>query len=256
MSDLAALPDLLDRTAAAVRSALGRHLEEHPDSWRDKGDRPGQYRLDLVADAAALEVLRRGGVGILSEESGLEGADAEIVVVVDPVDGSTNASRGLPWYATSLCAVDAQGPLVALVENLATGTRYTAVRGEGARRDGRGIEPSTVQRIDGALLVLNGYAPDYLHWRQYRSLGASALDLCSVADGRVDGTIDCTDSALGPWDYMGAMLILSEVGAHIADARGRDLVVLDHDARRTPVSAGTVELFDSLLDARQRQPAW
>ena len=236
--------------------ALGRHLEENPESWRDRGDRPGQYRLDLVADAAALPVLRAGGVGILSEESGLESGDADVVVVVDPVDGSTNASRGLPWYATSLCAVDDQGPLASLVVNLATGTRYSAVRGEGAFCDGRPIRTSTVTQIDRAMLVLNGYSPEYLQWRQYRSLGATALDLCSVADGRVDGTIDCADSALGPWDYLGAMLVLSEAGASIADAQGRELVVLDHDARRIPVSAGTPELFEQLLDARRRQPAW
>lgn len=256
VTDLAIVTDLLDRTAVAVGAALGRHLETHPESWRDRGERPGQYRLDLVADEAALEVLRRGQVGILSEESGLEGADAEVVVVVDPVDGSTNASRGLPWYATSLCAVDADGPLAALVVNLATGTRYAAVRGQGATCDGRPIRTSTVTDIGRAMLVLNGYSPEYLQWRQYRALGATALDLCSVADGRVDGTIDCADSALGPWDYLGAMLVLSEAGASIADAHGRDLLVIDHAARRTPVSAATPELFEVLLAARQRQPAW
>ena len=256
MPDHDAVTTLLDQTAEAVAAALGRHLEEHPDAWRDRGDRPGQYRLDLVADDAALQVLRRGGVGILSEESGLEGGDADVVVVVDPVDGSTNASRGIPWYATSLCAVDDQGPLAALVVNLATGTRYRAVRGGGAFCDGRPIRTSTVTQMDRAMLVLNGYSPEYLHWKQYRSLGATALDLCSVADGRVDGTIDCADDALGPWDYLGAMLVLSEAGARIGDAQGRELVVVDHDARRTPVSAGTPELFEALLAARRRQPSW
>ncbi|CAN5556674.1 hypothetical protein BH10ACT3_BH10ACT3_06570 [soil metagenome] len=254
--DDAALLQLLDDTAAAVAAALDTDAARDADSWRDKGERPGQYRIDLVADAAALDVLRRGGVGILSEESGLEDEHNELVVVVDPVDGSTNASRGIPWYATSLCAVDAQGPRASLIVNLATGTRYQALRGGGATRDGRPIMPSTAQSLPEALIVLNGYSPSYLHWHQHRSLGASALDLCSVADGRVDGTMDCTDSALGPWDYMGALLLLSEVGAHIADAEGRELVVLDHNARRTPVSAGTPELFEELLAARREQPEW
>ena len=250
------LLDLLDNTARAVADALDADSAARPDSWRDRGERPGQYRIDLVADAAALAVLRAAGVGILSEESGLEDRGNDLVVVVDPVDGSTNASRGLPWYATSLCAVDVDGPRAALVVNLATGVRYQALRGGGATRDGRPIRPSESRTVGDALLVLNGYSPTYLQWRQYRALGATALDLCSVADGRVDGTIDCTDSALGPWDYMGAMLVLGEVGAHIGDAQGRDLVVLDHDARRTPVSAGTEELFDELMAARRRQPGW
>lgn len=241
---------VLDATAAAVAAALAADLVGRPDDTRDRGGRPGQYRIDLVADEAALGVLRAAGVGILSEESGLEDPDNDLVVVVDPVDGSTNASRGIPWYATSLCAVDAEGPRAALVVNLATGTRYQALRGGGATRDGAPIQPSRATTIPDSLLVLNGYAPTHLGWRQYRSLGATALDLCSVADGRVDGTVDCTDSALGPWDYLGAMLVLSEAGGHLADAQGRELVVLDHGARRTPVSAGTPELLEALMAVR------
>ena len=64
---------------------------------------------------------------------------------------------------------------------------------------------------------------------------------------------DWAHDALGPWDYLGAMLVLSEAGGHLADAAGRDLVVLDHAARRTPVAAGTAELLDVLLAARTAQ---
>lgn len=241
---------LLDATASAVRDALVADLVQRPDDTRERGDRPGQYRIDLVADEAALTVLRRAGVGILSEESGLEDPDNELVVVVDPVDGSTNASRGIPWYAISLCAVDVDGARAALVTNLATGTRYEAVRGGGATRDGHPIRPSGATSISESLLVLNGYSPRHLRWRQYRSLGATALDLCSVADGRVDGTIDWAEDALGPWDYLGAMLVLTEAGGHVRDALDRDLLVLDHDARRTPVAAGTPELLEALLAER------
>ena len=247
---------LLEDTAAAVAAPLDGHAVGRPGVWRQPGDRPGLYLLDLVADDAALPVLHKAGVGVLSEESGLHDPGNGLVVVIDPVDGSTNASRGIPWYATSLCAVDDEGPLAALVVNLATGTRYQAVRGGGATVDGRPIEPAGATSIGGAFVVLNGYSPEYLKWRQYRSLGASALDLCSVADGRVDGTIDCSVDALGPWDYLGALLVLSEVGAHVGDVDGRELVVLDHDARRTPVSACTEELYEELLAARRRMPAW
>ncbi len=243
---------LLESTADSVAAALSADLADRPDRSRDRGDRPGQYRIDLVADAAALAVLRSAGVGILSEESGLEDPSNPLIVVVDPVDGSTNASRGVPWYATSLCAVDSDGPRVALVRNLATGTTYRAWRGGGATRDGRPIRPSGATTIPDSLLLLNGYAPTHLGWRQYRSLGATALDLCSVADGSVDGTVDCTESALGPWDYLGAMLVLGEAGGLIADAQGRDLVELSHTTRRTPVSASTPELFHELMRAREQ----
>jgi fructose-1,6-bisphosphatase/inositol monophosphatase family enzyme len=100
-----------------------------------------------------------------------------------------------------------------------------------------------------AVVVLNGYPPQHLGWRQYRALGATALDLCAVADGRVDATVDCATDALGPWDYLGAMLVLSEAGCVVEDLHGRDLVDVRHDARRTPVSAATPELLGALRGA-------
>ena len=96
---------VLGEAAAAVQAALGR-LED----WGPAGTRPGQYRSDLVADEAVVAVLDRAGLGTLSEESGLHHPDRPVVVVVDPLDGSTNAARGIPWFACSLCAVDRDGP--------------------------------------------------------------------------------------------------------------------------------------------------
>ena len=117
------------------------------DDWSLAGTRAGQYRSDLAADAAALEVLEPAGVGVLSEESGRHRPDAEVVVVLDPVDGSTNAAHGIPWYATSLCAVDGDGARAALVVNLASGDRFEAVRGGGARRNGASIVPAEAARV-------------------------------------------------------------------------------------------------------------
>ena len=57
--------------------------------------------------------------------------------------------------------------------------------------------------------------------------------------------------AHGVWDYLGGMLICEEAGAVVVDASGRDLVVLDHAARRTPVAAATPELLDALLGVRR-----
>lgn len=250
------LLDLLDSVAGAIAETLAAHLREHPEQRRNRGERPGQFGLDLVADAAALPLLTGAGVGVLSEESGLDDPGNGIVVVVDPVDGSTNASRRIPWYATSLCAVVDGEPSVSIVQNLATGVRHTGVRGVGADRDGVPIAVGDARRFEEAFLILNGYQPEYLQWRQYRSLGATALDLCAVADGSADATMDCADDALGPWDYLGAALIITEAGGHIGDAFGRDLVALDHSARRVPVSAGTEELFEFVGDARRRMPAW
>lgn len=238
--------DVLHAAADAVRAALDEVVD-----WAPRTDRPGQYEIDVVADAAARLVLDAAGVGVLSEESGWFREDAAVVVVIDPVDGSTNASRRIPWYATSLCALDGDGPLAALVVNQATGERFEATRGGGARLDGRPIAPSPVTAVSSAVVALSGFPPRALGWRQYRALGAAALDLCAVAAGRVDGYVDCSRDAHGPWDYLGALLVCHEAGAPVVDAQGRDLVCLGHTDRRTPVAAATGALLEELLAARR-----
>jgi fructose-1,6-bisphosphatase/inositol monophosphatase family enzyme len=237
---------LLDEVAVAIQEALGKVTD-----WGLAGTKAGQYHSDLAADAAALGVLDAAGVGVLSEESGRHWADRPLTVVLDPLDGSTNASRGIPWFATSLCAVDAEGPLAALVVNLPSGERATAVRGAGAEIDGRPVVPSGCSSLSSAIVGLSGMPPGWLGWKQYRALGACALDLCTVASGTLDGYLDCSWSAHGPWDYLGGLLVCTEAGAVVADAEGRDLVALDHDARRTPVAAATPALLEEALAARR-----
>jgi myo-inositol-1(or 4)-monophosphatase len=236
---------VLHDTATAIRGAL-----DGLDDWGLAGTRPGQYRSDLAADEVALAVLQKAGLGVLSEESGITDGDRDILVVLDPVDGSTNAGRGIPWYATSLCALDADGARAAVVVNQANGVRFEAARGGGARVDGGPIHPSGCTELGRAVIGLSGYPRQHLGWKQFRALGAAALDLCAVAAGVLDGYIDCSRDAHGPWDYLGGMLVCQEAGAVIADARGRDLVVRGHSDRRTPLAAGSqpllAEIFASL----------
>jgi fructose-1,6-bisphosphatase/inositol monophosphatase family enzyme len=238
--------ELLDEAAVAIAGTLGAI-----DDWGPAGTKPGQYRSDLVADEIGVRTLLDAGVGVLSEETGRHEPDRGVTVVLDPLDGSTNASRGIPWFATSLCAVDEQGPLAALVVNLANGTRYDAIRGGGARCDGAPIAPSGRTELRRSLVALSGMPPGWLGWKQYRALGACALDLCAVASGVVDAYIDCSASAHGPWDYLGGLLVCTEAGAVAADLSGVDLVSLEHAARRTPLAAATPGLLDEVLAARR-----
>ncbi len=246
--------ELCEEVAATVRVAL-----DALDDWGLAQTIPGQYRHDLTADQAALAVLERAGVGVVSEESGLARVRLDragliegdaVVVVLDPVDGSTNASRGVPWYATSLCCVDRDGLAVALVRNQATGVTYRATRGAGATRDGRAVRPSPVGALGESYVAVSGMTPRPLGWGQFRCMGACALDLCAVAEGVFDAYVDCSHDAHGVWDYLGGVLIAREAGAVVGDAHDRELLVLDHRARRTPVAAGTTELFESLVAQR------
>lgn len=240
------LLELLVATADAVERAV---RPVAGNERRGRTERAGQYAIDLVADAAALEVLGRAPVAVLSEESGWSGrSNSGLTVVLDPVDGSTNASRHIPYWATSLCVVDGDGPVVALVVNQATGVATTAVRGEGARRAGELISPGKVERVEKAVVVLSGRPGAWLPWKQFRALGSAALSLCDVASGAVDGFVD-GGAWHAAWDYMGGLLICREAGAEVVDAAGRDLVVLDPEARRHLLAAGTPALLEDLRAA-------
>ena len=231
---------LLDEAAAAVQTGL-----ETFDRWADGGERPDQYAFDQVADAAVLEVLQPSGLSVLSEESGLLQGDTNDLVIVDPVDGSTNASRRIPHYCTSLCVVDDQGPSVALVLNLANGERFHAIRNQGAFLNGHPVQPTKCTELTEAIIGVAGVPPSSITPRQYRSLGAAALDLCSVAAGRLDGYIDPI-ALHGVWDYAAGVLICKEAGAVVGELEGRELIHSDHALRRGPLAAASPELLNQL----------
>ena len=109
----------------------------------------------------------------------------------------------------------------------------------------RSRRPSATTAAE-AIVGINGWPSRRGPWRQYRALGAAALDLCAVADGTLDGYVDCTVDEHAPWDYLGGVLVCREAGAIVVDAQGRDLVALDHEARRTPVAACRPPVLDEL----------
>ena len=176
--------ELLDLFDVAAAAQLGALATLTASDRRRRTERAGQYHLDTITDAAIVPVLLAAGVRVLSEESGWSGPDdAAVTVVVDPVDGSTNCARDIPYWAISLCAIDGDGMLCALVRNGATGARYTAARGEGAWRDGSRLQPSPAREVERAVVALSGLPPVTLPWRQFRALGSAALALCDVAGG-------------------------------------------------------------------------
>lgn len=236
---------------AAIADDVGAALHANAD-WGLSGVRDGQYSVDVIADEIVLAALDEAGLSVLSEESGLTIREGKPLVIVDPLDGSTNASHGVPWFATSLCLVDDDGLAVGLVRNQATGVSYSAVRGEGAWLGETRLHASRCELLGDAVIGLSGLPPAHMGWNQFRAFGASALDLCLVAAGALDGFVDCSVDAHGVWDYGAAVLICAEAGATVVDGLGRDLVVHDPALKRTPVGAATPALLAELVAARQR----
>ncbi len=241
-----------DRLQALLRGVTNEavaRLAEVADR-RAGGTRDDQYALDLVVDEPLVQSLLDAGIGVLSEEAGVIEPDRALTAVVDPVDGSTNASRGIPWFATSIAILDDAGPLVALVENHVTGERFEAIRGGGATYNGTPMAAPTPGPISAGVVGINGNPPIERPWAQFRTLGASALDISYVALGALDAYIDFDDEAHGVWDYLGAYLVCQELGVPIVDAFDRPLVHLDHTARRTPVVAHDAATLQQLKAIR------
>jgi myo-inositol-1(or 4)-monophosphatase len=232
---------VLDEAAAAVRAALDTLELSGPS-----GEKPGQYHLDLAADAAAIPVLLGAGLAVLSEESGVSGdGPSGLLAVIDPVDGSTNADRRVPFFSTSICVLDDEGPRVGLVKNHANGDRYAAVRGAGADKGGQTIRPSDCDELGNAIVGISGFPGTYPGWAQFRALGAASLELCAVAEGVLDAYTVVGRSTLFGWDYLAGLLVCREAGVAEAERDGRELVVRDA-SRRRPIVAATRALADRL----------
>jgi fructose-1,6-bisphosphatase/inositol monophosphatase family enzyme len=238
------------RAADAVAAVLAGNSD-----WGASGLRDGQYAVDLDADQVCLDVLYGAGYRVLSEESGVTGppgSETAPIVVVDPLDGSTNASRGVPWFASALGLVVDDGPAVGVVVNHATGDRFTGVRGAGAERNGVPITPSGATELASSILGMSGLPSHHYGWAQFRAMGASAPDICSVACGVTDAWCDMIDDGHGVWDYLASIVIVEEAGGVVAEVSGRELCVLDHTARRSPAVAATPQLLGEVLAHRRR----
>lgn len=209
------------------------------------GLRATQYHLDVAADEVARRVLVGSGFRVVSEETGVTG-DGEFTVVIDPIDGSTNCDRGIPFYATSMAVMREDELIAGVVVNQSTGVTFEAERGAGATRDADIIQVSDVRELSKAIIAFSGLPSRHLGWAQFRALGAASLEICYVADGSIDGYAVAQLSTLNPWDYLAGLLIAREAGAVATDYRGEELETCALVVRR-PVIASTSELLETIM---------
>jgi myo-inositol-1(or 4)-monophosphatase len=200
----------------------------------------------LVIDAEAedlifaeLDRLHEDGARFtaLSEERGVvDYGSPDVLLVIDPIDGSTNAKRGLSHHAVSIAV--AEGPGVAtsgtmadvvcgLVADLGPDERWTAIRGRGAWLDGAPIVAPPTERLTQAgkleLVAIESADPRHViasgaeleeHVHRLRAIGAIAISLCAVAAGRVDGMASLWRCRAV--DAAAAQLVVRESGGHVA----------------------------------------
>ena len=220
-----------------------------------------------VADKKAEDLLigalaKIQGVRVLSEEKGQAGdSKGRLLAIIDPLDGSSNFERGIPFYCTSVAIASgpSQGDIFfGIVRNLVSGEVYTATKGRGAKKDGRKIHTSkttelsrAVAGIDisrasqetlGRLLPLMGSVSRQVHY------GANALELCLMAEGKTDAFVDLR-GRMRTVDFAAAQLIASEAGG-VVSSPNWDLVrfSLDLESRFSFVASSNEELHRNVLE--------
>jgi fructose-1,6-bisphosphatase/inositol monophosphatase family enzyme len=208
-------------------------------------------QIDRIAETEILKVLDAEGVdwNLISEEIGHVARGGSRTLVVDPIDGSHNVFRNLPFSTVSLAlgSQDLAGVDVGLVRDLHLGTTYWAARGEGAWRDGRPLHVRPwVER--GEILFVNlgaNASARALRFaqrgRRIRSLGCASLETVAVAGGSGDAYFfeNTPESRnLRATDIAGAYRILLEAGGGMWDTHGVDVGAFPLSVdRRTSVFA-------------------
>jgi myo-inositol-1(or 4)-monophosphatase len=220
--------------------------------------------IDAAAERVIVERLRSSGESfvLISEELGREvvGENPELWVVLDPIDGSLNAKRRIPFFAVSIAF--AHGPTmgdvdVGYVYDFGTGEEWTAQRGLGAFLNGeplgderpkREIEILAFEATTTASVSEHAAAVARLAYR-LRIFGSLALSLCHLAAGRIDAV--CSLKEARSVDIAAAQLLVREAGFTIDlfDDGGLDAAPLDVEGRSRVAAAGTRELCEQLAAA-------
>ncbi|QPN60302.1 inositol monophosphatase family protein [Synechococcus sp. CBW1002] len=206
-----ALDALVDRVADRQRRDFGHMASDL------KADGTLITACDRWSDATLVEGLQwiYPEDGVLSEEGRQVVPDTPSFWVVDPLDGTTNFAAGIPYWAISLARFERGRPVLAVLDVPPLRQRIVAIRGEGAWRNGKRLEPPSLQartagcaslcsRSIGVLQKL----PNLRFPGKIRLLGVASLNLVSVAMGQTVAALEATPKL---WDLAAAWLVLDEL---------------------------------------------
>uniref|UniRef100_A0A7J2TIE0 fructose-bisphosphatase n=1 Tax=Archaeoglobus fulgidus TaxID=2234 RepID=A0A7J2TIE0_ARCFL len=177
--------------------------------------------IDKVAEDAALEILLKEKLRVLSEECGFAG-EGDVFVAMDPLDGTFNAILGIPFYSVSLCFSYSEkfgDAFFGYVFNLASGDEYYA--DEEAFKNGKKISSSFKEDFSRMNAIVY-YPKKALPFKRIRIYGSAALETCLVADGSFDCFIDLR-GMLRIFDVAAGIYIAERAGALALDETGQKL---------------------------------
>ena len=229
MEPTLSIVEILARNAGEIlRAGYGRR---HQINYKGQIDLVTE--IDRQSEAYVLGEIRRRFPShrIVAEESGAWDGHDCCIWHVDPLDGTVNYAHGVPFFSVSIAYQE--GPQVQLgaVYDPLRDELFSAERGQGAWLNGEPVEPSSTTELIQSLLVtgfpydiktrpeknLNNYARFSMRSQGVRRLGSSALDLCYVASGRLDGY---WEMSLNLYDMAAGGLIAEQAGALVTKADG------------------------------------
>ncbi len=256
--------DLLKEASRRVQRIFSRRA--NPEEQRRvvgvgaSGDKT--LAIDRDAEAAAIDcLLQAGDVRIVSEEKGEVGSRrSRWTVLLDPVDGSSNFERGIPFYCTSFAVVEGtrlRETKYALVRNLVNGETFYAERGRGAKKNNKVIATSSVSELPESVVaidvsrassdVLRRLIPLIASVKRQVHLGANALELCLLAEGKVEAFVDVR-GAIRVTDLAGGRLIVKEAGGMVTTESGGELDAgLGLEERQRLIASGNETLHKKLV---------
>jgi myo-inositol-1(or 4)-monophosphatase len=219
MTTVPCLPDLHPALLALVDEVGERQRTDFGHMASDvKADGSLITACDRWSDATLVRGLAEvfPGEGVLSEEGDRRVPATAAYWVVDPLDGTTNFAAGIPYWAISLARFEGGVPVLAVLDVPPLRQRIVAVRGQGAWRNGKRLQPPALQSHPAGCASLCSRSIGVLqklpHQRfpgKIRLLGVASLNLVSVAMGQTVAALEATPKI---WDLAAAWLVLSELG--------------------------------------------
>ena len=189
----------------------------------------------------------------LGEEGTASSSGADLVWIVDPLDGTKNFTHGYPHVSVSIALEHRGQMLVGVVHDPLRGETFTAWRGGGAHLNGRPIQVSDTDSLEKALLVTGFGAKSQVNFQIFQAMeepsegvrrdGSAALDLCYLACGRVDGYFQLN---LRPWDVAAGVLLVEEAQGMVTDYGGGRF-----DCRGRQLLASNVKLHRPMIERIQ-----
>ncbi|PXY33854.1 inositol monophosphatase family protein [Prauserella flavalba] len=233
------LNDLLTIAQEAADIGAKFMTTSAPGAVRAKGDRDYVTELDVKIQHEIQDHLRRAtpDIDFLGEEEGGGSIDesTEYVWALDPIDGTSNFTHGIPLCATSLALVHRGEPVVGVIVAPFLNLRYHATKGGGAYCNDKPIHASETTDLNRAIVSIGDYATGEgaaeknrrrfavtqalaENVERVRMFGAASLDLAWVAEGRTDACVILSNK---PWDMAAGALLSKESGAALTDSTGK-----------------------------------